>query len=133
MSCSNSAGGTFVVEALRLDGVPGLGQAEEVVFIEALVAGPSVEALDVGILVQLAGLDEVQLNAPFWWGSLLAIPSSCSLPPPSVQSGVACSSPRPADRPVAELRVHEVKLVLAVPTGLAATVRVCRDCQVAPW
>ncbi len=54
---------TIVVEAPRLDGVPGLGQAKESVFVEALVAEPSVEALDVGILVRLAGLDEVQLNA----------------------------------------------------------------------
>lgn len=53
----------IVVEAPRLDGVPGLCQTEKPVFVEALVPEPAVEALHIGILVRLARLDEVQLNA----------------------------------------------------------------------
>src|SRR5712664_2752527 len=53
----------IVVQAPGFDDLARLSQAEEPVLVETLVAEPAVEALDVGILVWLAGLDEVQPDA----------------------------------------------------------------------
>src|ERR1700687_2331904 len=53
----------IVVQAPGFDDLARLSQAEEPGLIETLVAEPAVEALDVGILVWLAGLDEVQPDA----------------------------------------------------------------------
>src|SRR5207245_10062392 len=53
----------IVVQAPGFDDLARLSQAEEPVLIETLVAEPAGEALDVGILVWFAGLDEVQPDA----------------------------------------------------------------------
>ena len=57
-------GGTERHELLspRLDDAPGRGEAHEPVLVEALVAQPPVEALDVRILHRLARVDEVQVH-----------------------------------------------------------------------
>jgi hypothetical protein len=53
----------IVVDAPRLDSVLRLRQAEEPVFVEALVAEPAVEALDVGILGRLNILGVIAVSA----------------------------------------------------------------------
>jgi len=53
----------IVVQAPGFDDLARLSQAEKPVLVETLVAEPAVEALDVGILVWLAELDEVQPDA----------------------------------------------------------------------
>src|SRR5258705_1136050 len=49
----------IIVQAPGFDDLARLRQAEEPVLVEALIAEPAVEALDVGILIGFAGLDEV--------------------------------------------------------------------------
>jgi hypothetical protein len=53
----------IVVYAPALDDLARVRQAEEPVFVQALVAEAAVEALDVGILVRLARVNEVQSDA----------------------------------------------------------------------
>src|SRR6266404_1445526 len=55
----------IVVQAPGFDDLACVSQAEEPVLVETLVAEPAVETLDVGILIRLARLDEVQPDA---WG-----------------------------------------------------------------
>ena len=50
--------GIVIVPPTLHDG-PGQGKAHEPMLVEAFVAQPPVEALDVGILDGLAGIDEV--------------------------------------------------------------------------
>lgn len=52
-----------VVAAPLLDGRAGIGQADEPALVQALVAQPAVEALDVAVLHRLAWLDEVEQHA----------------------------------------------------------------------
>jgi hypothetical protein len=52
----------IVVHAPGLDDCARLGQAEKPVLIETLVAEPAIEAFDVGVLVRLARVDEMQPN-----------------------------------------------------------------------
>jgi hypothetical protein len=44
------------------DDLASVSEGEEPVFVQALVAQPAVEALDVGVLDGLAGIDEAQAN-----------------------------------------------------------------------
>src|SRR6266446_7761259 len=53
----------IVVQAPGFDDLACVSQAEEPVLVETLVAEPAVETLDVGILIRLARLDEVQPDA----------------------------------------------------------------------
>ena len=53
----------IVVHAPGLDDLARVSQAEEPVLVQALVAEPAIETLDVGILIRLARVDEVQPNA----------------------------------------------------------------------
>src|SRR3989304_115382 len=50
----------IVIDPPPLDDPPRVGQAEEPVLVQALVAQPAVEALDEGVLHGLARLDEAQ-------------------------------------------------------------------------
>ena len=50
----------IVVLPPRLHDLAGIAEAEEPVLVEAFVAQPAVEALAVGVLDRLAGVDEVQ-------------------------------------------------------------------------
>lgn len=53
----------IVVHAPGLDDLARVRQAEEPVLVQALVAESAVETLDVGILIRLARVDEVQPDA----------------------------------------------------------------------
>ena len=53
----------IVVHAPGLDDLTRVSQAEEPVLVQALVAESAVETLDVGILIRLARVDEVQPDA----------------------------------------------------------------------
>ena len=53
---------SIIVVPSALHESPGQGKAHEPMPVEAFVAQPPVEALDVGILHGLAGIDEVQLH-----------------------------------------------------------------------
>ena len=53
----------MVVAPPRLDGPAGIGQPEEPVAVEALIAQPPVEALDERVLDGLARRDEAQADA----------------------------------------------------------------------
>ena len=53
----------IVVHAPGLDDLARVRQAEEPVLVQALVAEPAVETLDVGMLIRLARVNEVQPNA----------------------------------------------------------------------
>lgn len=50
----------IVIHAPRFDDCARLGRAEKPVLVETLVAEPTVEGLDVGILIRLAQVDEMQ-------------------------------------------------------------------------
>src|SRR5919108_3701376 len=52
----------IVGHAPRLDRFACLAEAHEPVLVETLIAQPAIEALDVGVLVWLAWLDEVQFD-----------------------------------------------------------------------
>src|ERR1043165_6118263 len=54
---------SIVVHAPGLDDLARVRQAEEPVLVQALVAESAVETLDVGILIRLARVDEVQPDA----------------------------------------------------------------------
>src|SRR5260370_28211450 len=53
----------IIVHAPGLDDLARVSQAEKPVLVQALVAEPAIETLDVGILIRLARVDEGQPNA----------------------------------------------------------------------